>query len=71
VGFADLQRAAEDLKSELRPGDLVLLKGRTTDHLERVFFAQVGAVRGRRARRSKTIACDLCPKLTGSGQGQT
>jgi hypothetical protein len=61
VGFADLQRAAAYLKSELRRGDLVLLKGRTTDHLERVLFAQVGAVRCRRATCSKTIACDLCP----------
>lgn len=63
VGFADLERAAEYLRSELRGGDLVLLKGRTTDHLERVFFAQIGSVRCRKARCSKTIACDLCPEL--------
>jgi UDP-N-acetylmuramoyl-tripeptide--D-alanyl-D-alanine ligase len=71
VGFADLQRGAAYLKSELRRGDLVLSKGRTTDHLERVFFAQVGAVRCRRATCSKTIVCDLCPELTGSSKGRT
>jgi UDP-N-acetylmuramoyl-tripeptide--D-alanyl-D-alanine ligase len=71
VRCADLQRAAAYLKSELRRGDLVLLKGRTTDHLERVFFAQVGAVRCRRATCSKTIACDLCPELRGSSKGRT
>jgi UDP-N-acetylmuramoyl-tripeptide--D-alanyl-D-alanine ligase len=31
-GFATLREAAEFLKQELRAGDLVLLKGRTTDH---------------------------------------
>ena len=33
-----LPRAAELLSRELRPGDLVFVKGRTTDHLSRLVF---------------------------------
>lgn len=49
----DLPEAAEILRRELREGDLVLLTGRTTDHMARLLFAQVGDVACQRAR---------CPK---------
>lgn len=61
--FDDLQPAAEFLRFELREGDLVLLKGRTTDHAARVFFAQLGEVRCWKPYCRKTILCDHCPDL--------
>jgi UDP-N-acetylmuramoyl-tripeptide--D-alanyl-D-alanine ligase len=63
LGFTDLYRAAEYLKSELRSGDLVLLKGRTTDHLSRVFFAQFGSIGCWKNKCSETINCDFCEEL--------
>jgi UDP-N-acetylmuramoyl-tripeptide--D-alanyl-D-alanine ligase len=58
-----LQSAAELLKRELRRGDLVFLKGRSTDHLSRILFAQLGAIgcwtRSCRIHR----LCDTCTKL--------
>ncbi len=62
-GFEGLREAAAFLKSELREGDLVLLKGRTTDHLARLFFAQIGAVGCWQAYCRKTMLCDGCWKL--------
>ena len=64
-GFADLQAAAEYLKQELRSDDLVLLKGRTTDHLSRIFFAQLGTIGCWKERCRKTIVCDFCEELRG------
>lgn len=61
--FDNLQPAAEFLRSKLRGGDLVLLKGRTTDHVARVFFAQLGDVRCWKSYCRKTILCDHCPDL--------
>jgi UDP-N-acetylmuramoyl-tripeptide--D-alanyl-D-alanine ligase len=63
LSFMDLSRAAIYLKSELRVGDLVLLKGRTTNHLSRLFFAQFGDIGCWKTRCRKTIACDLCEQL--------
>src|SRR3990172_5593316 len=63
LGFTDLYMASQYLKSELRSGDLVLLKGRTTDHLSRVFFAQFGTIGCWKTKCSKTIVCDLCEEL--------
>jgi UDP-N-acetylmuramoyl-tripeptide--D-alanyl-D-alanine ligase len=58
-----LQSASDLLKRELRRGDLVFLKGRSTDHLSRVLFAQFGAIgcwtRSCRIHR----LCDTCVKL--------
>jgi len=61
--IADLRDAAAYLKSELRAGDLVLLKGRSTDHLSRIFFAQFGPIGCWKNKCRKTILCDLCPQL--------
>jgi UDP-N-acetylmuramoyl-tripeptide--D-alanyl-D-alanine ligase len=62
-GFQTLKEAADFLRTELRPGDLVLLKGRTTDHATRVFFALLGRVACWRAYCPKTMLCDGCWEL--------
>ncbi|MGD0200521.1 MAG: UDP-N-acetylmuramoyl-tripeptide--D-alanyl-D-alanine ligase [Bryobacteraceae bacterium] len=61
--FPSLKQAAEFVKTELRPGDLVLLKGRTTDHATRLFFAQLGTVACWREPCRKTMLCDSCWEL--------
>ena len=61
--FPSLKQAAEFLKTELRSGDLVLLKGRTTDHAARLFFAQFGTVACWREPCRKTMLCDSCWEL--------
>lgn len=61
--IADLREAASYLKSELRAGDLVLLKGRATDHLSRIFFAQFGTIGCWKSKCRRTILCDLCEQL--------
>lgn len=62
-GFGSLTAAAEFLKAELRPGDLMLLKGRTTLHLSRIYFAQIGTVKCWKVDCEKTFVCDRCPEL--------
>ena len=62
-GFRNLLTAAEYLKSELRDGDLVLLRGRTTDHLSRICFAQCGAIECWKTHCGKTIVCNHCDEL--------
>jgi UDP-N-acetylmuramoyl-tripeptide--D-alanyl-D-alanine ligase len=62
-GFPSLKQAAEFVKTELRSGDLVLLKGRTTDHAARLFFAQFGTVACWREPCRKTMLCDSCWEL--------
>ena len=42
--FPTLASAAEFLKQELGPGDLALLRGRSSDHLARLYFAQLGQI---------------------------
>jgi UDP-N-acetylmuramyl pentapeptide synthase len=61
--FASLQTAAEFLRRELRMGDLVLLKGRATDHTGRLFFAQLGDVACWKDYCKKTMLCDTCWEL--------
>lgn len=63
VNFIDPHSAAVYLKSELRDGDLVLLKGRASDHLSRVFFAQFGNIGCWKTRCRKTFVCDFCKEL--------
>ncbi len=62
-GFETLRQAAEFLKTELRAGDLVLLKGRSTDHATRVLFALCGTVECWDDYCRKTMLCDMCWKL--------
>lgn len=61
--FAGLEEAARYLKSELRKGDLVLLKGRSSDHLSRIFFAQFGAIGCWKEKCSRRYVCDVCEDL--------
>jgi UDP-N-acetylmuramoyl-tripeptide--D-alanyl-D-alanine ligase len=62
-GFTSLWQAAEYLKSELREGDLVLLRGRATDHLSRICFLQFGEIGCWKTHCSKTMVCDHCDEL--------
>lgn len=55
--------AAEYLKSELRAGDLVLLKGRSCDHLERILHAQLGAIGCWKVKCRIRTLCDACKEL--------
>ena len=66
--FASLEDAAEFLKSFLQPDDLVLLKGRATHHLSRLFFAQLGPVDCWKPVCSKTMLCDICRELGPAGK---
>ncbi|MCW5980225.1 MAG: UDP-N-acetylmuramoyl-tripeptide--D-alanyl-D-alanine ligase [Bryobacteraceae bacterium] len=61
--FETLRQAAEFLRGALRPGDLVLLKGRTTDHAARIFWAQLGPVGCWREHCPKRMLCDICWEL--------
>jgi UDP-N-acetylmuramoyl-tripeptide--D-alanyl-D-alanine ligase len=63
VSFTDLCETAVYLHSELRDGDLVLLKGRATDHLSRVLHAQFGRIGCWRSKCNKRIVCDICSDL--------
>lgn len=60
---ASLEAAARQLRTELRPDDLVLLKGRTSDHAARVFFAQLGEVGCWKVHCAKRTLCDDCWEL--------
>ena len=61
--FTDMSQAALYLRAVLRHGDVVLLKGRSTDHLSRVFFAQFGTIGCWKTTCYKTSVCDLCEQL--------
>ena len=59
----NLEKAAELLRAELRAGDLVFLKGRMTDHLSRVLFAQFGPIGCWTTSCQIHRVCDLCSRL--------
>ena len=61
--FVTPAQAAAYLKTELRDGDLVLLKGRTTEHLSRIVFAQFGQIGCWTASCQRRILCDICDQL--------
>lgn len=61
--FDLLRDAALFLRGALRDGDLVLLKGRTTDHAARIFFAQLGEVGCWKEHCPKRMLCDICWEL--------
>lgn len=58
-----LERAAELLARELRAGDLVFLKGRSTHHLSRLVFAQFGPIGCWTRSCKKRPVCDVCDEL--------
>ncbi len=61
--FYGIEDAAEFLKGVLGPGDLVLLRGDSSIHISRLYFAMLGPVGCHRDRCGKRILCDLCPEL--------
>jgi len=61
--FPSIRDAAEFLRLELKPGDLMLLKGRTTDHAARIFLAQLGPVGCWKDNCAKRMLCDICWEL--------
>jgi hypothetical protein len=62
--FLSIEEAAQYLRGELRDGDLVLLRGRHSDHLSRLYLAQVTDVRCWRTWCAKRGLCDDCAELT-------
>jgi len=64
--FISLWQAEEFLAREMRHGDLVLLRSRTTDHLTRLCFTLAGPIACRRTHCRKTRICDNCGKLGAS-----
>jgi len=66
--FDDLRQLASFLKSTLRLGDLMLLRGRTTDHITRVYHAQFREVSCWKTHCSERNLCDHCPELFGKNK---
>ena len=59
-----VKRAAEALQDDLRPGDVVLIKGRDTQRLARVALALMGRqVRCELTLCDVEVQCDRCPML--------
>ena len=63
--FTALAEAAEFLRGFLRAGDLLLLRGRTTDHIGRLYYAQTSDVRCWISYCPKRELCERCPELSG------
>ena len=61
--YYNTKDAADALRSELRAGDLVLLRGRRVDHLDRIYHSLVGEVTCWKNRCSKPIQCDECREM--------
>jgi UDP-N-acetylmuramyl pentapeptide synthase len=68
------ERAIELLPRDLGPGDVVLIKGRRVEHMERIRLRLTGREVGCRlvACRVTLTTCDTCPRLKrGWPEGQT
>ena len=61
--FLFLEEAATFLRENLRPGDLVLLRGRLTDKLSRLVLAQFAPVTCWKSRCGRRYICDHCADL--------
>jgi UDP-N-acetylmuramoyl-tripeptide--D-alanyl-D-alanine ligase len=61
--FYDIRAAADHLRTELREGDLVLLRSRRLDHLDRLYLTLTTEVGCWKNRCPKHIDCDRCPEL--------
>jgi UDP-N-acetylmuramoyl-tripeptide--D-alanyl-D-alanine ligase len=61
--FSSCSHAGQFLKQILRRGDLVLLKGRSSHHLSRVYLSLLGDVSCELVACSRRVLCDRCPKL--------
>jgi len=64
--FPRLRDAADFLKTGLRAGDLVLLRGKTEEHLTRLYFAQKAAVTCWKPMCKRLHLCDACNELTAA-----
>lgn len=63
-GFLNIQNAADFLRNELKPGDLVLVKGTNEqDHLVRLVLDRSKPVQCWDQQCSSQLFCDQCPKL--------
>ena len=62
-GFHSFAEAVEYLRSELRLGDLLLLRGLTMDHLARIYFGLLGEVGCAKTQCPEHILCDRCRHL--------
>jgi UDP-N-acetylmuramoyl-tripeptide--D-alanyl-D-alanine ligase len=69
---ASIQRSVEALKDDLAPGDVVLIKGRDTQRLERVALALMGRQVRCDIKFCDVIRtrCDDCPMLERGWQGR-
>lgn len=61
--FSTLEQASRFLKEWTQPGDLVLVKGRTTDHAARLVLAQFADVACWKEYCPKRMLCDICWEL--------
>ena len=68
--FQQLQPAAQFLRETLASGDLVLLKGRITDHVTRLLHAQLGEIRCWKEHCAKVTLCDDCRELGAGPEAQ-
>jgi len=62
--ISGLRETAEFLKSELRPGDLALLKGQYMQHLSRIYLAQLGPVQCWKMKCLEVTPCERCEELS-------
>ncbi len=68
--FTTVEAAAEFLRTELRAGDLVLLKGKRKEHLTRIIFRLAGTIQCDKPSCEKVILCDACAELGADEAGQ-
>jgi UDP-N-acetylmuramoyl-tripeptide--D-alanyl-D-alanine ligase len=64
--FEHLHDVAAFLKGTLRFGDLLLLRGRMSDHVARLYHAQMREVTCWKDHCGKKNLCDYCPELFAS-----
>jgi len=63
--FAELRQASIFLKENLRSGDLILLRGRVSDHMERIYLSQFSEISCMKKNCDLRRYCDFCEKLKG------
>lgn len=61
--FYNIQDAAEHLRSVLRPDDLVLLRGRRVDHMQRLYLNLIDEVKCWKNACRKGTHCQVCWEL--------
>jgi UDP-N-acetylmuramoyl-tripeptide--D-alanyl-D-alanine ligase len=61
--FYNIQDAAEHLRNELRDGDLVLLRGRRVDHMQRLYLNLIREVKCWKNTCKKGMHCEVCWEL--------